>query len=172
MIRVVRADITTLDVEALVNAADPSLLGGGGVDGAIHLAAGPGLLHACRSLGGLPHGDAKVTGGYDLAARLVVHAVGPIWRGGEAGEADLLAACYRRALELADGEGCRSVAFPAISTGAYGYPHDAAARIAVRTGAAVLPDLASVEEVLLVSLDARTERYPRNAAKGAGVDVH
>ena len=171
-IRIVRADITTLEVDAIVNAANRSLLGGGGVDGAIHRAAGLGLLAECRALGGCAPGDAKATGGHDLAARVVIHTVGPVWHGGEEGEDEVLASCYRRSLELAEAEGCRSVAFPAISTGVYGFPPDRAARVAVATIAAALPKLAEVREVLLVSFDARTEQHLRAAAKGAGLDVH
>lgn len=150
MIRAVRADITTLAVDAIVDAANASLLGGGGVDGAIHRAAGPELLHECRLLGGCRVGDAKVTGGHDLPARWVVHTVGPTWRGGSDGEQDELASSYRRSLEEADRVGARSVAIPAISTGIYGYPKDEAARIAVRTVGEVLPST-SIEEVVLVA---------------------
>ena len=131
MIEIVVADIATLKVDAIVNAANRRLLGGGGVDGAIHRAAGPGLLAACRALGGCETGDAKCTPGFDLPARWVIHAVGPVWRGGGRGEAELLAACYRRALALAGECGARAIAFPSISTGAYGYPRRAAARVAL-----------------------------------------
>src|SRR5215213_1233499 len=151
----VRGDITGEAVHAIVNAANSSLLGGGGVDGAIHRAAGPELLEACRGLGGCPTGDAKATPGFRLPARWVIHTVGPVWRGGSAGERALLASCYRRSLEVADELGARSVAFPAISTGVYGYPAEEAATIAVDT---LRSTPTSVELVKLVAFDDRTLR--------------
>jgi O-acetyl-ADP-ribose deacetylase (regulator of RNase III) len=153
VIEVVTGDITTLEVDAIVNAANRSLLGGGGVDGAIHRAAGPDLLAECRKLGGCATGDAKATLGHRLPARWVIHTVGPVWQGGAQGEADLLATCYRRSLEVADEIGATSVAFPAISTGAYGFPREDAAAIAVDT---LRSTPTQCERVVLVAFDEQT----------------
>ena len=156
-LEVALGDITTEHVDAIVNAANTSLLGGGGVDGAIHRAAGPELLDACRRLSGCAYGDAKATRGFNLRASWVIHTVGPIWSGGRSGEARLLASCYRRSLEVADELGARSIAFPAISTGAYGYPVARATQIAVET---VRSTLTSAELVRFVCFDpAVHERY-------------
>ncbi len=148
-IEVVQADITTLPVDAIVNAANTTLLGGGGVDGAIHRAAGPRLLEACRKIGGCPTGQARLTPGFDLPANWVIHTVGPIWRDGRSGEDDLLASCYRESLALASTAGAKTIAFPALSTGAYGFPMSRAATIAVAEIASYLDSHPDIDRVLL-----------------------
>jgi O-acetyl-ADP-ribose deacetylase (regulator of RNase III) len=162
-LEVIRADITTLKVDAIVNAANNSLLGGGGVDGAIHRAAGPELVAECRTLHGCETGSAKITKGYRLPARYVIHACGPVWRGGHMDEDALLASCYWSALDLATQHGIRSIAFPAISCGVYGFPIDRAARIAVETLARELPHHPEIDQVLLVAFDQKVEAALRTA---------
>ncbi len=167
-IEVVPGDITEQRVDAIVNAANASLLGGGGVDGAIHRAAGPELLAACRQIGGCPTGEARITPGFRLPARFVIHAVGPVWHGGTRGEADLLASCYRMSLALAAEHGARTVAFPSISTGVYGYPVERAAPVAV---AAIRESLAAhpeIDQVMIVCRGRETcEAYRRALEEGA-----
>lgn len=162
-VRVVEGDITRLDVDAIVNAANEQLAPGGGVCGAIHAAAGPELARACRAVSPCATGDARMTPGFNLKARHVIHAVGPIWHGGGAGEAELLAAAYRRSLALAQGAGLDSIAFPAISTGIYGFPADQAARIAVATVADFLAHHARPREVLLCCFGAASARHHQGA---------
>jgi len=149
-IDIVRGDITKLEVDAIVNAANTTLLGGGGVDGAIHRAAGPELLAECRTLGGCEPGEAKITRGYRLPARFVIHTVGPIWKGGKHGEPETLANCYRNSLELAAENGIKTIAFPAISCGAYGYPIQEAAHIALKTTREFLATTDKIDEVIFV----------------------
>ncbi len=164
-IEIIRGDITSLDVDAIVNAANESLLGGGGVDGAIHQAAGPELLAECRKLGGCRTGNAKITAGYRLPAAHVIHTVGPVWRGGNAGEDALLASCYRRSLEVALENGLRTVAFPAVSTGVYGFPAARAASIAVRTVASFLGKTPSSSGVVFCCFSEDSAELHREAVR-------
>lgn len=155
-IQVVLGDITKIEVDAIVNAANNTLLGGGGVDGAIHRAAGPELLEECRKLNGCKTGEAKITKGYKLPAKYVIHTVGPVWQGGNANEDELLASCYRNSLELAAKNGIKTIAFPSISTGAYRFPLNRAAKIAIREILNFLKDNESIEKVYMVCFDEKT----------------
>jgi O-acetyl-ADP-ribose deacetylase (regulator of RNase III) len=167
-LEIIVADITTLRVDAIVNAANNSLLGGGGVDGAIHRAAGPALLAECRTLHGCETGDAKITKGYRLSARHVIHAVGPIWRGGADREDDLLASCYRRAIELAHGNALGSLAFPAISTGVYRFPADRAAGIAVSSTVEALASAPSLSRIVFCCFSRDSAQFHAQALGGVG----
>jgi O-acetyl-ADP-ribose deacetylase (regulator of RNase III) len=162
-IEVIVADITTLTVGAIVNAANETLLGGGGVDGAIHRAAGRELLAECRTLGGCDTGDARITRGYRLPAKHVIHCVGPVWRGGKQNEAELLASCYRRAIELAQANGLASIAFPAISTGIYRFPPELAAAIAVKTSTECLATAPSIKRLIFCCFSEESARLHREA---------
>jgi O-acetyl-ADP-ribose deacetylase (regulator of RNase III) len=165
-LRVIRGDIVTLDVEAIVNAANSTLLGGGGVDGAIHRAAGPELLVACRKLGGCPTGQARITAGFRLRAKWIIHTVGPVWRGGDNAEAELLASCYRESLSLAVGNSIGSIAFPAISTGAYGYPIELATAIAIKSVSEFLGRGYGPREVVFCCYSAEDQATYRHALRG------
>lgn len=162
-IQLCKGDITLLEVDAIVNAANTSLLGGGGVDGAIHHMAGPGLREECKTLNGCAVGEAKITGGHNLAAHFVIHTVGPVFHGGNQGEPELLAACYAHSLQLADQNNIRSIAFPAISCGAYGYPVEQASHIAIQETLKFLKSNESIEKVIFISFDERTQNAYKKA---------
>lgn len=164
-ITAIKGDITCLNVDAIVNAANNSLLGGGGVDGAIHAAAGPGLLEECRGIKGCPTGEARITRGYNLPARFVIHTVGPVWRGGRNGEDEMLSCCYRSCFELAEKHGIKEIAFPSISTGVYGFPVERASEIAVASIKSALEINSSVEKVIAVCFNDRVYECYRMALK-------
>nr|WP_067790486.1 O-acetyl-ADP-ribose deacetylase [Paraurantiacibacter namhicola] len=169
IIEVVTGNIVECDVDAIVNAANSSLLGGGGVDGAIHKAAGPDLVHECRLLGGCKTGQAKITSGYRLKARHIIHTVGPVWQGGDKGERELLAACHEKSLQLAQQHGLRSIAFPAISTGRFKFPLSEAARVAVETVRQFIRDNpVALDRVLFIGFDEATSQHFREAVWSAG----
>lgn len=165
MIQIILGDITKQEVDAIVNAANNSLLGGGGVDGAIHKAAGPGLLQECKKLKGCETGKAKITKGYNLPAKWVIHTVGPVWRGGNNNEDELLESCYRNSLKLADEHSVKSIAFPSISTGIYGFPVERASKIAIREINEFLKNKTSIEKVMMVCFDEKTYHCYLNALK-------
>jgi O-acetyl-ADP-ribose deacetylase (regulator of RNase III) len=164
-ISIIQGDITTQAVDAIVNAANTTLLGGGGVDGAIHRAAGPKLLEECRTLGGCATGDAKITKGYNLPAKFVIHTVGPVWRGGKNQEDELLASCYRRCFDIARERGIKTIAFPSISTGAYGFPVERASKIALREIRSALATNPELQQVIVVCFDTHTYRVYQEAVK-------
>jgi O-acetyl-ADP-ribose deacetylase len=168
MLEAIQANIVKLDVDAIVNAANTTLLGGGGVDGAIHRAAGPELLAECRTLGGCPTGEARITRGYRLPARHVIHTVGPVYRNGKHGEPDLLASCYRESLKLAADNGVKTIAFPAISCGVYGYPWEDAVAIAVRESAAALSRHPAIEKIIFACFDGDMLKLYQEALAGSG----
>jgi len=167
IIEIIQGDITKQNVDAIVNAANTSLLGGGGVDGAIHRGAGPELLKECRTLNGCETGKAKITKGYKLPAKFVIHTPGPVWRGGKNNEPDLLASCYRSCLELASENGCKTVDFPSISTGVYHFPLEKASVIAISTIKAYLADHSEIERVRMVCFDEKTKKYYDDALANA-----